>query len=182
MRVVLLTAVFASIILSAVPVHSDEIALYTDAQYSSCKLVDSNPGVVSVYVVHHVSAGASASQFMVQASSGVTLSYVGETSAFSVLIGSSQAGVSVAYGECFYSDILVLTLSYFATGTSTACSFLQVVPDPASLQGYIEAVDCFETRMEASGTRLVVNPDGTCECGPTTEYTNWGKIKNRFGD
>ncbi len=182
MRVVLLTAFLASIILSAVPVHSDEIALYTDAGYSNCKLIDSSPGMVSVYVVHHVSIGATASQFMVQASSGVTLSYIAETSAFAVLIGSSQTGVSVAYGSCFYSDILVLTLSYFASGSSAACSFLQVVPDPASLRGFIEGVDCSPNRLEASGTRLVVNPDGTCECGPTTEYTNWGKIKNRFGD
>jgi hypothetical protein len=182
MRVVLLIVLSASIILSAVPAHPDEIALYTDTQYSNCKLVDSSPGVVSVYVVHHVSSAATASQFMVEANSGVTLSYVGETSPYSTVIGSSQSGASIAYGACFYSDVLVLTLSYFATGTSTACSYLQVVPDPQSLYGYIEGVDCSSNRLEASGARLVVNSDGTCECGPTTSYTNWGVIKNRFGD
>ena len=134
MRVVLLTAFLASIILSAVPVHSDEIALYTDAGYSNCKLIDGSPGVVSVYVVHHVSIGAAASQFMVQASSGVTLSYLGETSAFPLLIGSSQTGVSVGYGSCFYSDILVLTLSYFATGSSTACSVSARTPSPTAFE------------------------------------------------
>lgn len=182
MRVVLLIAFSASIILTVVPAHSDEIALYSDTQYSNCKIIDSSPGVVSVYVVHHVSTGATASQFKVQANSGVTLSYVGETSPHTLLIGTSQGGVSIAYDACTYSDVLVLTLNYFATGTSTACSYLQVVPDPSSLRGYIDVVDCSSNSMEASGARLVVNSDGTCECGPTTEYTNWGKIKNRFGD
>jgi hypothetical protein len=34
--------------------------------------------------------------------------------------------------------------------------------------------------LEASGARLVINSNGACDCGPSTQDTNWGKIKDIY--
>jgi hypothetical protein len=160
--------------------QTDVIGLFVDTSYENCNLVDSSPGVVSVYVVHSTSGGANGSQFIVQAGSGVALSYVGEVPAFPTTIGSTQSGISIGYVNCQYSDFLVATINYYTTGTSSPCSVLYVAPDPASLNGYIEVVNCSSSRLEASGAKLVINSNGACDCGPSTQDTNWGKIKDIY--
>jgi hypothetical protein len=137
---------------------------------------------VSVYVVHHITSGSIASQFMVRPSSGLTMVHLGDNHQFELVIGDTQYGLAVAYESCLNSDVLVTVISYFKSGSSSTCSSLQVVARPTAPSGSVESIDCFENRMEISGTRLVVNPDGSCACGPTTEMTNWGKIKDRFRD
>lgn len=163
-----------------VAAQTDEIGLFVDTAYENCKLSDTGPGVVTVYVVHSTSSGATGSQFKLQTGSGVMLSYLGETSPFPLVIGNTQTGISIGYGSCQYSDVLVSTISYYASGNSATCSSIWIVPDPASLQGYIEVVSCSTTRFEASGSLLVINSDGSCDCGPTSRDSNWGKIKDIY--
>jgi hypothetical protein len=160
--------------------QTDEIGLFVDTGFENCKLSDTSPGVLSVYVVHSTSSGATGSQFKLQTGSGVMLSYLGETSPFPLVIGNTQSGISVGYGSCQYSDILVSTISYYAAGTSATCASIWVVPDPASLQGYIEVVSCSSSRYEAAGSLLVINSDGSCDCGPMSRDTNWGRIKDIY--
>jgi hypothetical protein len=183
MRRVFLLAVIGSLLWRPAAAQMlDEIGLFVDAAYENCMLVDSSPGPVTVYVVHRVKGGRGSSQFMVQADAGVGFSYLGEQPQYDLVIGDSQNGVTVAYGECLYSDVLVMTISYFATGSSSTCSTLRVVADPRSLSNSIEVVSCTLDRLEASGSRLVVNPDGSCECGPNTVSSDWGRIKSKYGD
>jgi hypothetical protein len=179
MRAVLLLAASMTVLYTCAAAQTDQIGLYIDAGYTECKLADDSPGEVTVYIVHHSSSGALASQFMIQASSGSALTYVGED-INGLSLGNTQSGLAISYQLCRYGDILAGTVRYFKTGTSSTCSSLLVVPDPASVNGKIEAMDCFEGRVDLGGTRLVINPDGTCECGPTSEITSWGKIKGRF--
>jgi hypothetical protein len=184
MRVALLFAACAALLLvpRAAAAQTDEIGLYSDAGYSNCKLIDDAPGQAKVYVVHHVTSGATASQFMIRESSGVMLTYLYEQSPFNLIIGNTQSGIAISYTSCLYSDVLVSVITYLKSGSSSACSSLQVVADPnCSIDG-IEVVGCFENVMEGSGTRLVINPDGSCDCGPTSEMTNWGRIKDRYSD
>jgi len=159
----------------------EQIALYSDPGYSDCTLNDTSPRMVNVYVVHHSSSGATASQFQVQASAGASLSFISDTVPPEHLaIYNTQNGITVAYGRCRYSDILVVTISYFSSGSSAECSTLRIVADPNAGTGGIETVSCSSYKMEAVGSRLVINPDGSCDCGPSTEATNWGKIKAKY--
>jgi hypothetical protein len=121
-----------------------------------------------------------ACQFKVRESSGFGLSYLNESSSHPGIIGDTQSGMSVAYGFCQNSAVLVVTINYFASGTSSACSNLRIVPDPNSTTGTIEVVDCSFSRSEGIGGKLVVNPDGTCDCGPASEFTSWGRIKAQY--
>lgn len=180
MRLLLSTLIPLLIACGSAAAQTDVIGLFVDTSYEDCNLVDAGPGVVSVYVVHSTTGGANGSQFIVQAGSGVALSYVGEVAAFPTTIGNTQSGISVGYTNCQYSDFLVATISYYTTGGSAQCSNLYVAPDPASLYGYIEVVNCSSSRLQASGARLVVNPNGSCECGPTTQDSNWGRIKDIY--
>jgi hypothetical protein len=180
MRLALLIA-FSLTLLSVVSAaQTDKIGLFVDTNYEECNLVDSNPGMVTVYVVHSSANGATASQFRIESGSGVSLSYMAETSPFSIVVGNTQTGVSIAYGNCKYSDILVSTVSYYSAGGSSACSNIWVSPDPGALTGTIEVVNCSTSKLQATGSRLVINPNGSCACGPTSVDTNWGKIKDIY--
>jgi hypothetical protein len=180
MRVVLLFATLAAVAWSPASAQFDVIGVFADPSMSSCKISDGG-GMVSVYVVHTTN-GAVASQFMVKASSGVTLTWISDTVAFPAALGTTQSGISVGYGACFSSDVLVATVKYLASGTSSSCSWLSIAPDPSSLKQKIEVVNCSQTTVDPSVSRLVINSDGSCDCGPTSELTNWGKIKSRYED
>jgi hypothetical protein len=180
MRVVFLIAALPVLYYVSAAAQTDEIGLYTDPGYTECTLADTGARTVNVYVVHSTLAGSRASQFRVRSSSGATLTYLSEQSPW-LTLGDSQSGVAVAYGECLYSDIPVMTISYFASGSSSTCSYLQVVADPKSGESTVRMVRCSGGEfMEGSGSRLVINSDGSCECGATTVFTNWGKVKARF--
>jgi hypothetical protein len=162
--------------------QADVIALYSDAAYTNCTMVDTSPQMVSVYVVHENTSGVMASQFRVTTATGAGLSYLSETSPHPTRIGDTQSGLSVAYGGCQYSTVLIATISYFANGASAVCSSVRVVADFNAPTGKIEVVDCSAIRSEGIGGKLVINPDGSCDCGPDTRLTSWGKIKEQFGD
>jgi hypothetical protein len=181
MRRFLLFAVPLFALCDLAAAQTDTIGLFTDTGYTECEFNDTGPGRVSVYVVHTATSGSVASQFRVVSDAGVTLSYLGESTQWPLVIGNSQTGVTVAYeGECRYSDILVMTINYLASGSSATCSTLRVMPDLNAPTGTIEVVNCSQTKLEAIGAYLVVNSDGTCECGPSTQFTNWGVIKAKY--
>jgi hypothetical protein len=182
MRVAILVAASMVLVCASAAAQTDEISLYSDPGYNNCELVDNGSGLVYVYVVHHISSGAVSSQFMIREGAGSALSYLGHQSEFRLTLGDPLSGMAVSYEKCLNSDVLVTVLSYFKSGSSDKCSYLQIVPDPSTLNEWITVFDCFESRLEASGSRLVINPDGSCACGPTTEITNWGRIKDRFRD
>lgn len=160
--------------------QTDVIGLYSDQSYNDCTLSDGSARMVSVYVVHESSMGGMASQFRLSAGSGANLSYVGETTPYTIVVGNTQSGITVGYGTCQRGDVLVVTVNYFASGTSSACSYIRVVPDPISANGTIEIVDCSFYASEGIGSKLVINPDGTCECGLSSEETSWGRIKAQY--
>lgn len=179
---VLITGFLPLLIAASALGQTDVIALYSDQVYSNCTMTDNSPRMVSVYVVHEARLGAEASQFRVTTGTGAGLSYVNETSPHVVRIGDTPSGLSVAYGACLNSTILVATITYITTGASAACSNVRVVPDFNAPTGKIEIVDCSHFRSEGIGGKLVINPDGSCDCGPDTRITNWGKIKEQYSD
>jgi hypothetical protein len=90
--------------------------------------------------------------------------------------------MSASYGGCVSSDILISTLNYFCMGTSPACAYLEVVPDPASPSGTIEVVNCSFVKLIGVGSILTVNGDATCPCGLPTHESSWGQIKSIYGE
>jgi hypothetical protein len=156
------------------------IDVFSDAGYTSCDFVDTG-GLISVYVLAtHVNDGATAAQWMMNIPAAWQL--LGSTSPFQTVIGDPLGGISIAYGSCFTGDFLILTVNFLGTGTSPACSYISIVPDPASPSGNIEIVDCqLPSPQKWQYARLgqgIVNGDATCICNylPVHE-TTWGGIK-----
>ena len=159
------------------------IGIYSDVGYSDCTLLDQSSGYVDVYVVHKGTSGATGAQFKVAGGAGFNCIYVDETSPHTAVVGNSQTGVGIGYGQCFAADVLVLTITYIRYGGSLPCSYLEAVPDPTYGTGSVAVTDCtlpFAQQLPATGSRLYVNPDESCSCAVATEPTTWGRIKGLY--
>lgn len=153
---------------------------YAEWTFTQCDYEDTTPALVPVFVVHKGTPGATASQFMVTSGGGFNCTYVNEVQG-PATIGSTQTGISISYGGCRASDILLVTINYYCQGTSPACSYLKVVPDPDAPTGTIVVVDCSFVKHSTLGGLLRFNADDSCDClldqPVPTKTTNWGKLK-----
>ena len=157
------------------------IGVFSDTGGASCNLTDAAAGLLSFYVVHVLTPGATAAQFMApMPACMVGASYLSDTGIFPVTIGNSQGGVAIGYGACLAAPIHVLTINYFGGGTTTPCCYYGVFPDPNVASGEIEVVDCAENLLFATGGVGIINPDGTCQCDVPVQDTTWGQIKSMF--
>jgi len=157
------------------------IGVFSDAAGTSCNLIDGAAGLLSFYVVHTLTPGASASQFIAPAPACMLgASYLSDTAPFSVTIGNSQNGVAIGYGACLAAPIHILTINFFGGGLTTPCCYYGVFPDPLVAAGQIEVVDCAENLLFATGGEGVINPDATCQCDVPVYDTTWGQIKSIF--
>ncbi len=161
------------------------IGLYLDTPiYMDCDYIDAGPALVPVYVVHQACPGATASQWMVFHGNGFNCTYVGEIVNMPVSIGSTQTGISLAYGGCQgATNLLLVTINYFCMGASPTCAYIEVVGDTASVSGTVEVIDCSLTlHTNVGGRWMTINPDVTCLCGCPcgscpTYVSSWGRIK-----
>ncbi len=130
------------------PNPAGSIGVYADYAGTVSNIVNTG-NIVSVYVVHKVEVGTTASAFMVDAPDGWTL--VGTIAQFPVVIGNPDTGIDIAYGECMTGSIHLLTLNYQSPGGGTTGNFEIVAP---SRRTSIQVVDCNST-MLVSGVGLV---------------------------
>jgi hypothetical protein len=90
--------------------------------------------------------------------------------------------VSVGYGACLGEPIHVLTILYFGQGATQVCCQYPVLPNPATVSGLIEVVDCQNNLIFGMGETTWLNSDGTCPCGilVKVEESTWGRIKAMY--
>jgi hypothetical protein len=158
------------------------IAPYADDRGCYCE-GDNTSGFMTVYIFHAYPPGAVASQFSVQVH-GLPLTYIGETSNYQT-IGSAPTGVSIGYGTCMTSSILILEINYL--GVSYPCDMIRIEQDPNAIPPGIWVADCDNPPnvVSAIGWDMYLNNDGGCYCtaGPMedctipVEETSWGEIK-----
>jgi len=91
-------------------------------------ITDNAPGLLSVYVVHVATAGATACQSKATKPACMTATYLSDTNPFGVVIGDSQRG-AVAYGSCLSGPIHVQTINFFGTEPRPVCTYT-VTCDP----------------------------------------------------
>ena len=139
------------------------IGLWADPSFTDCDLADYTPGLVTVYVAHQYTSGARGTRFMLTTGGGVTMVYLAHTSPY-YTCGEPYSGICVEYDECKENTFLILTINYFGSGTSAACSRMSVEPDPAVPSGTIEVLDCEGNVLMGTGGILIVNNDGSCPC------------------
>ena len=201
-RVVCLVCLLFLINLSTaaeVRAQAGTIQIFGDAALTSCHIIDNGPAAVPVYVAHKFSSPALGVRFMIDYS-GTTMTKIGETSPHTWM-GDSGSGVTICYGACLPGpSILVLTVTFFGSGTTPTCTLISVQPHLED--GQILALDCSWNLMFPTGGAAYVNSDGSCTChaGPDSEdeidganepedhfcawvpveKTTWGQIKSMY--
>ncbi len=156
------------------------------------EISDTTRGLLSVYIVHVGTPGATAAEFKVVRDSGISMTYLSETVTapyikFGSCAGPSATGCAIAYGSCVPSPNMILTILFFADGDTPTCCELQVVPDDGVVppNSYVMVLDCADppNRLNTIGGVIVVNPDGIHCYGPCyvpTATSTWGRIKSIY--
>lgn len=179
MKKILLLGTCTLLCAGGVSGQAGQIGLYFDHPGYSCDCYyDIVVNHITVYVVHTLTPGAAASQFMVTFGGGFSCTYTGEDVAFPTVIGSVVGGLSVSYGGCLSSNILIATMNFFCMGTSPVGAYLQVVADPGAPTGNVEVVDCNFVKLVGYGGRGYINPEyPRCCCISPVKQTSWGDVK-----
>ncbi len=155
------------------------VAVVEDPSFSDCQLDDLNQGFTSLYVVHFNTVGATSARFRVVDNGNCA--YIGYVPAANVSIsgGGPFSGMTATYAGCSTGTFLVLTLDYFCSGDTPACSTFVVEADPGSGTTAVEIVDCGAQTAMAGDRTAYWNPDAGCGCSsivPAAE-TSWGRLK-----
>ena len=185
MKKVLLLTVVLMLSATMAFAQAGRIGLFADPSgaVESCAISDAAPGLLSIYVVHIATTGATASQFEApMPACMVGASYLSDGAPFAVTIGNSQTGVAIGYGACLSEPIHCLTINVFAGGTSTPCCIYEVIGDDDTASGQIEVVDCDENLIYGIGQSGVINATAACACVDIVadQESSWGKIKSLF--
>ncbi len=152
------------------------IDIFADPGMTSCNFVDAG-SLVQVYFGHMHHGSATASQFKLDLG-GLPWTHLGDTWNFTTIIGTSVTGVSIGYGSCQAAPTVLGNANFFGSA-SPVCSLIRIVPDPGSLSGLIEGVDCGTPAVKTfpQGGAGRVNDDGSCTCTTPVEETTWGGVK-----
>jgi len=157
-----------------------KLNLYSDQLHTSTQVYDQVPGLITVYVFQEDQQSdgySTAASFTVVSSEEFTGVWLSDTSPF-LTLGTSPTGISLSYGGCRPLPIQALEIRYITFGTSSDCSYLEVVkpsdwdfPVTLPCEGFGWNV--------ATGGRLTVNPAPNCTPLPIAP-TTWGRIKAMY--
>jgi len=123
------------------PAVGGTVGIYTDAAGTNRDIVDTG-GTVTLYIVHKITVGGTASQFKVEEPAGWNL--LGAVHEIDLNIGRIDNGIAYAYGDCLSGSIHLTTLTCQSPGNSAGLTF-KVVQQSASTP--IQVIDCNDNRL-----------------------------------
>ncbi|MEE9271617.1 MAG: hypothetical protein V3V49_15315 [Candidatus Krumholzibacteria bacterium] len=160
------------------------IGTYADPLGLDCNVTGSIGSVLSIFVVHTLTPGATASRFRASAPLCMLTTgsvHLSDTVVFPVTVGSSQTGVAIGYGACLAGPIHVLTINYMSGATPFCCEYT-VQADPGSVSGQIEVDLCSGQLAFGVGLTHTVNGTIACPCSVPVpvEAMSWGRVKAMY--
>jgi len=164
MRTLRLALLVLSVAAATAMGQAGTIGIYGDTQGYSCNLRDATPGLTPYYIVHVNTPGATACQYSAPAPWCLRAQWLSDTNYFPVTIGNSQNGVSVGYGACRTSPILVQAVNFFTRGLSPSCCCYFVEADSTAVPPGIYVVDCADNLLVATGGMGIINSTIGCQC------------------
>ena len=162
----------------AVPAMADinplvgDISIYADQEGTSCDLTFSQGG--HWYLIHKFDPGeqATGARFKLVVPAEVIIA--GSTQY--VTIGNLATDLSIAYGFCTNSSIVIYDLQTFGAAPATCAYATLTLPDVVS--PYPLATDCDFGEYEMKVGQGIINNAGGCPaCNVKAEATSWGKVK-----
>jgi hypothetical protein len=165
---------------------NEEVALFTDAQMTSCSVTESFPGVVVLHLFHVGSGCRRGVEFKAPIPAcwaGAT--WLGDNIVSPFLtIGSTQGPwLAIAYTENRALPVYLGTITIMTAGTGGGCCEYPVLNSDAYPPKVVATVDCANNLLFTSGGKAVINADASCPCGqhPTpVESTTWGRVKSLY--
>jgi hypothetical protein len=148
------------------PPGSVSIGLYDNPSGTLCSFTGDETGIVTAHVVVRPGAGgATGVQFAAPVPQCFGAVHLADAvPAGMLMLGTSQAGISVALGACFDEAVKVLEITYFRTGGVTPfCCPYPIVRDP--MQNAILATDCNYDFYTLPGITSYMNANASCQCG-----------------
>ncbi len=153
----------------------------------ACDIEDNAPGLLEVFVVYTGLAANGITFAAPMPACADQWVYLQDSHVFGTTTGDSQTGVSVDFGTCLSGPVHVLTIQYFAIGTTPPCCVYPVLPVSGS---EVEAVACDGSAVTVTRLCNYINQDPNCGCvvlGPIfflcpavvvpVESTTWGRVK-----
>ena len=167
---------------AANPIGYGGFSAFADPSGYEWDIDDSQPGLLPLYVVPW-GVQATAVQFSARKPACFEAVYVGETSPYSVIIGDSQNGISIAYGACMTTPSVILIINYFVQGLTPECCWYPLdkdIADPHGLPGQITFADCSDPPQvgHAIAGASVVNWNPGCDT--PVELSTWGLVKSLY--
>ena len=152
----------------------------------SCNIKDNAPGLLEVFVMY-TGLAAKGITFAAPMPACAQLIYLQDSHVFGTTTGNSQTGVSVDFGACMSGPVHVLTIQYFAGGTTPPCCVYPTLPVSGS---DVYAVACDASPVTVTRLCNYINQNPSCGCaflGPyfvlcpevvvPVESTTWGRVK-----
>jgi hypothetical protein len=93
-------------------------------------------------------------------------------------VGNSQTGVTVSYGSCQDSPVLVLTINVLASGLTSECCLYTVAPHPQT--GEVRAMDCSGNWYAENATSTFIN-GYPWRCDAAAGTSTWQRIRSLSG-
>jgi hypothetical protein len=164
------------------PTFPGHLRLTADPAGSQCEVYDLVGQLLSVYVVHTNTPGVYGSSFAApMPSCMVGAVYLTDNPFHPIWVGDSQSGMQVNYDACLPGPITVVEIIYFVQGLSQQCCQYNIVGNPQTASGQIEALDCAQQIQLISSSPGIVNPQDWCYCGLLpVEETTWGAVKSLY--
>jgi hypothetical protein len=125
------------------PTMAGSIGVYTDAAGTDRDVIDTG-GVVTLYVVHKIPNGGTASAFSIDAPEGWSL--IGTDHQIELHLGDFDTGIAYAYGECMTGTIHLATLTYQSPGNSPSGATFNITP--YTNWDFIRVIDCAEHTLD----------------------------------
>lgn len=166
MKRILLLTCFVILGATAVSAQTGAICIFSDPGGTECNILDTG-ALVQVYVVHSNSPGASASQFRLDVDAAAW-TWLGDMWNFSTVIGTSIQGVSIAYGGCQSSPIVLGAVNLFGS-VAPPNTPISIVPDYG--QDDVLFIDCDNNTILGAGGTAYVNSAIPCVCEPNPDPT-----------
>lgn len=184
MKKFVLTVAILALCASPVFAQTGSPGFYADAPGTSCNITVPTLTPFNVYVVHKSTGGATGSQWLFNPS-GVDpgLTAIGSGSAgpaAPLVIGSPETGISFAYGGCVTGDLHIWTFNFFSAAGVPACTYLELLHDPAALTPGVLSIDCTFAEITVDPGEGIMNANGTCDCVVSAKRSTWGKVKSLY--
>ena len=176
MRCLALAAVLT--VAAVIPARAqwDRLMLASSPQLLDCAASGSE-GVLRFYVFHLGTNGTRGCRFRVHLPDCLNSATLIGATPYHSAVGDALSGITVDYGECVTSDVMVMRVVVLLDVPAEDCCRVYLLPHSESSSRKAEALDCNMNPFEVPANVLIVNSSARsgCFCAACDNITPWAE-------